>query len=226
MFINESKGYINYQYPYKIAFISDTHLGSQTEDLYAINKAFDIIDKNNVKLIFHLGDLIDGTEEYSVDGLKVVGAKEQGDYVIFNYPLISGLKTYCIRAGHDDSFIYQGGMDVLKYITDNRNDFYILPNNYFYVQTNTINLKLKHHIANELNKDIDIAIQGHYHMFNYYELENNILIVLPALTGNVHDKKDIGFVIATFYENFIEFKKYSIYDNTNNIAKQYVKKVR
>lgn len=229
MLINKDKININYQIPYKIAFISDTHLGSVNEDLYAINKAYEIIDKNKIKKVFHLGDLTDGTASYSTEKLKIIGAIEQADYFASVYPHIPGIVTFCISGNHDNSHIFEEGIDVVKYIAGKRKDILPFTNDKFQIVTEDTHILLKHYfVSEELNNmpKIDIAIQGHYHKFNYYELSNLVFMIIPSLSNIVFNMKDVGFVIGTFEEQYIEFANYHIYDKSNVNIKRYIKKIR
>ena len=134
----------------RIAFISDTHFGSKNEDLYAVNKTLEIIDKNNIKTIFHLGDLVDGILSYSTEGLKVIGAKEQADHFIYNYPKVSGIKTHCIKGNHDNSHMYNNNFDILKYIASKRKDIIYFQKAPSPIFINNVRIIMAHYFSNNI----------------------------------------------------------------------------
>lgn len=83
---------------YRIALLSDTHIGAETEDLESLHKFYQIAKEKGVREFFHSGDITDGTGVYpgQISELKVFTGMKQVEYAVHNYPEIQGCKTYFI----------------------------------------------------------------------------------------------------------------------------------
>lgn len=123
----------NYQYnigdgEYVIGLVSDTHIGDKHFDLESLLKAYSIFEREGVSKIFHMGDLITGINVYQgqFNDLNLHTLDEQIDFVIENYPRISGVKTEFILGNHDLKALKQNGIDIGKIIAKERDDMVYL----------------------------------------------------------------------------------------------------
>jgi predicted phosphodiesterase len=111
----------------EIAFglISDTHMCNKNQQLTYLNRFYDECKRKNIKTVYHAGDISDGyyknRPEHIYELLKI-GADEQADYIIDNYPKCDGLVTKFISGNHDSTHIKNGGCDIGRRIADKRPD--------------------------------------------------------------------------------------------------------
>jgi predicted phosphodiesterase/biotin operon repressor len=120
---SEFKYFHNY---YKIGLLSDTHLGSKYQQLSLLYDAHKIFDERDVDVIFHAGDLLDGTGMYRehIQESFLHTAKEQREYAeeMYPKPKKEKLKTHLIGGQHDRSFYKREGYDILEHFAEHRDD--------------------------------------------------------------------------------------------------------
>lgn len=83
---------------FMFGIVSDTHLCSIHEKLNELSTFYEICRKEGIETIVHAGDLLCGVQVYrgQEQEIHTFGAKKQVDYVVKNYPMIYGIKTYFI----------------------------------------------------------------------------------------------------------------------------------
>lgn len=105
--------------------ISDTHLCNKNQQLTYLNRFYDICSGMGIKTVYHAGDISDGyyknRPEHIYELLKI-GADEQADYIIDNYPKRDRIVTKFITGNHDSTHIKNGGCDIGRRIADKRPD--------------------------------------------------------------------------------------------------------
>jgi predicted phosphodiesterase len=171
----------------KLLFISDTHLACKHDRLDILKYLYNKAEENGTNAVLHCGDILDGcytNRPQQIYELKCHGFDEHLKYVVDNYPK-SELKTYFIGGNHLDTYIRNGGSDMGKAISKEREDL-------IYLNPDTAKIKfgnlgiLMHHgsggkaysISYKLQKyvetiddpEIKIIMQGHFHnsMYMYY----------------------------------------------------------
>ena len=111
--------------PFKIGIVSDTHIGSTCQQITLLHEAYKIMKAEGVSKVFHAGDMIEGNGKLfrgQVYEMFLHGADTMVDYTIKYYPKIDGMTTYVIGGSHDYSFYRDEGTDVLKAISEKRED--------------------------------------------------------------------------------------------------------
>jgi len=111
--------------PFKIGIVSDTHIGSNCQQITLLHEAYNIMNKQGVKKVFHAGDMIEGNGKLfrgQIYEMFLHGADSMINYTIRNYPKIKGMTTYVIGGSHDYSFYRDEGTDVLDAISKQRDD--------------------------------------------------------------------------------------------------------
>jgi predicted phosphodiesterase len=109
----------------RLGVVSDTHLGSQKQQLTYLRMFYRRAADRGVKIILHGGDLCDGDgrvypgQQYD---LFVHGYRKQLDYIAEHYPRQEGVTTYVIAGNHDWSFYQRGGADILAALAERRSD--------------------------------------------------------------------------------------------------------
>lgn len=180
---------------YKIMLISDTHLGNNRDSIYALDDVFETCIKENINIIFHIGDFFDGIYNEIKDP-KAYGIA-QISYGLNNYPFDKNILTFLCLGNHDSTFYLEKGIDVSKIISDRRHD--IIPIGYGYgtVSIDDIEFILKHAIDRiglrypKLN-DNHIILKGHSHKFKVTESPNLLTISVPSLS-NVNVVNALGY---------------------------------
>jgi predicted phosphodiesterase len=104
--------------------VSDTHLGSKFERLDALEVMYDRFKQEEVKAVFHVGDLTDGTGIYRGQEFEqtIMGQEAQIAYTIAHYPKRDGIQTIVIGGNHDEKMYEKGGCDPLVQIARARKD--------------------------------------------------------------------------------------------------------
>lgn len=121
-----------YELPYnlehlKLLLISDTHLASKYDRLDILRYLYDKAEEKGVKHILHSGDFTDGRSNRpeQVYELKEPSYQGQVDYCVEKYPRFSG-KTYVIQGNHDDWWYKSSGSEIVKSISQQREDIQYL----------------------------------------------------------------------------------------------------
>ena len=113
----------------KLGIVSDTHLGSQYQQLSCLKSFYEFMAEEGIKKVLHVGDICDGNgkvyagHEYEI---FLHGADKMRDYAVENYPKVEGVQTYFIGGNHDFSFQKSGGMDFGAQLAERRSDLHYL----------------------------------------------------------------------------------------------------
>lgn len=113
----------------RFGVVSDTHLCNKWQQKSFLCDIYDRFVQEGIKTVYHAGDLTDGyykNRPAHVYELHKVGADEQADYVIENYPSRPGIVTKFISGNHDHTHIMNGGADICKRIGKERDDMVYL----------------------------------------------------------------------------------------------------
>ena len=175
----------------RFGVVADTHLGSKWQQLTNLNTLYDIYEREDIRLVFHAGDLTEGVgmrqgHEFEV---FVHGADAQVQYVIDHYPRRDGIVTQFITGNHDHSAIKQSGHDIGQPIQSARPDMIYLGRSSCKVQiTPNCVVEINHPldgaayaISYSLQKMIDampgggkpnIYLGGHHHKAMYLFYRN------------------------------------------------------
>lgn len=111
--------------PFKVGVISDTHLGSEHQQITLLAETYRYFKKEGITQVFHCGDVVEGNGRLykgQIYEMFLHGEEAMVDYTVKNYPKQEGITTYVIGGSHDYSFYKEGGADVLKQIADKRDD--------------------------------------------------------------------------------------------------------
>lgn len=168
----------------KLAVVSDTHGGSHYEQLTALRTFYAQADDEGVDAFIHCGDWTQGSDKMHLDQPYQVhahGADQQVGYVVGTYPRSSrpGIKTYGISGNHDDSFLKDGGINVLRQIADRRDDIEYVGQTGAYLSIGPLNSYVVHPRggmpyaksyrlqkfaeALPISKQIHLLLMGHLH---------------------------------------------------------------
>jgi hypothetical protein len=163
------------------AVISDTHIGSNDDNISYLDLVYDYCIKNNINYLFHGGDLIDGTHGNKEKRLYL---NDQIEEVIEKYPYDESITNIINLGNHDfDSIAFDMPIDeaLLKYRHD------MIPIGY---GTNEVNLKNDSFVMNHFipidktdkNFTRKLILRGHSHRFKTQDDHNNFTVSIPALS--------------------------------------------
>ena len=117
--------------PFKIGVVSDTHLGSQMQQLTLLGEAYKKFKEEGIKTVIHAGDLVEGNgKQYKGQLYEMFlhGADKMLEYAEKAYPCVKGITTYVIGGSHDYSYFKDGGYDILKKLSEKRKDIKYIGN--------------------------------------------------------------------------------------------------
>jgi len=142
---------------FKFVVIADTRFGSRHQQLSILNdiyqKAYDMGYSN----VFLVGNISEGlyplTNVYSED-LFLDDTLEQVDYIVQNYPNISGMKTYFITGVKDEKHLRTNKINLGKRISAARSDMVYLGHNSCNVLIDKVKLFL---ISSPLRKTYTVS---------------------------------------------------------------------
>jgi predicted phosphodiesterase len=184
----------------KLALVSDTHGGSKFEQLSALRDFYKRADEAEVDAFIHAGDWTQGPDRMHRDqylNVHAHGADAQSGYVIATYPKSErGIPTYAITGNHDDSFLNEGGVNVVRRITRERSDIIYVGQDAAYMSLGSLSAYVIHpdgggsyaktyksqKIAAALppEKNVRLLIVGHYHSYSTTLERDAYLLQLPC----------------------------------------------
>ena len=190
---------------YKAVIISDTHFGTQKENINLLDKVYDYCINNDIHNIFHLGDLIDGTT--GLNEFKELDPKGQVEHVIKDYPSDESILNFILLGNHD--------LDIISYepnlhdaIIKNRRDLICLGygTNELYIKNDFI--VLKHLILidkSNNNYNGKLIFKGHSHQMKVVDDLNNYIIHAPSLSDLQIINTLPGFLLVElgFYNGYV-----------------------
>lgn len=196
----------------KIIIISDTHIGSELENISYIDLVYEFATKNNINKIIHCGDLFQSN--IKPVSKHFVNQEKQIEHFIKEYPYSRNITTYITYGNHDLHLFnrIENGLNLLK----ERKDLKPLGFKRTYIKwlNNTISIchecpKYRLQIPN-LNSFL--VLHGHRHNL---KVTNNGSIFVPTLSDDVIEYGDNnfnmpGFLVAYFDGKEIQIEKYSV----------------
>lgn len=179
----------------EVLFIADTHIGSEYENDYFMERAYRFAVDNKIRTVIHLGDLIEGTVRENRRTLNYKDAKDELIRAI-NFVCYYGIETKLLLGNHDFSIVNKFAYPLLPKLIDDyfvTNDLLsVLGLGRVILDWNGVKIKLNHKISEKLltfeENDIvsDIDLLGHAHW--YYISENRNAISVPSLSNELKDK--------------------------------------
>lgn len=165
--------------------LSDLHLASVNDRVDLLDKVYEYCAKNNIHLIFHCGDMIDG----NIGGPKKFNRMmDQIDYFLKVYPFDDHILNVTILGNHDYSALQKEGINLDKVIYSYRHDILSLGyrlgklniKNDFILFAHTVNdiqsLELNHFLNQKR-----IILEGHHHFMLVQEKGNSLTVQVPAM---------------------------------------------
>lgn len=211
----------------KIIIISDTHIGSELENLSYLDLVYDFAIKNNITKILHGGDLLQSnikpvSKEY-------FEKEKQLEHFIQTYPYSKRITTYVTYGNHDLHLLsrLENGINILK----ERKDIKSLGFKRTYIKWlgNTISVyhecpKYKFQIPN-----LNTLMTFHGHRHNL-KVNNNGSIFIPTLSDDIiryetNDFNSPGFLVAYIEDDNLYIENYSIDNKVNKKGLVFTKRI-
>lgn len=173
----------------KLLLISDTHLCSKYDRLDILRYLYQKAEDMGVTAVLHSGDFTDGRSNRpeQVYELKEASFEGQVDYCVQKYPTFSG-KTYVIQGNHDDWWYKSAGSEILRPISQKRDDIIYLGPDVADMKIGKLKIRLFHGAGGiayaksykiqkyldtiPVNEKPDILQTGHIHQAFYYKQDN------------------------------------------------------
>jgi len=119
--------------------ISDSHWCSIKQQKQFVEHIYDEAERRGVTNVYHVGDIVDGYYKNRPEQIfelipGLIGADQQAEYVIANWPKRKGITTHLIIGNHDETHIKNGGFNIGKAIAKDRDDFRYLGIGYARIQ--------------------------------------------------------------------------------------------
>jgi UDP-2,3-diacylglucosamine pyrophosphatase LpxH len=205
----------------KVAIVSDTHLGSNSNALDELNNFYKYAKEQGVSVILHVGDISDGyytNRPTSIFEQHAVGFQNQLDYITENYPVIEGVKTYFITGNHDWTHTRNGAANIGEVLSNYRDDLVYLGHNFGQFEINDTVISLIHPTdgssktwSHKLQEVIDrnearrgnIMLVGHYHKQLYMKYKGVHGFLVPSFQHQTNFMEDnnltseVGGIIMT-----------------------------
>lgn len=193
----------------KLLLISDTHLACKHDRLDILRYLYQKAEERGVDAVLHCGDILDGmytNRPQQIYELRCHGFDEHLDYVVKKYPK-SNIKTYFIGGNHLDTYIRNGGCDMGKAISRERDDLiYLNPDTAKIKFGNlgilmhhgsggkaySVSYKLQRYVETIDDKDIQIVMQGHFHNSMYMYYMNKHCFQVGALVDENNWSRSLG----------------------------------
>lgn len=193
----------------KIGVISDTHYCSDSSRDDLVEKAYTRFAEEGITTVLHAGDLMDGNGVYRghEQHVKVSGGQNQAKYVIDNYPVRKGIKTFYIAGNHDNKVFEKGGIDQAslvvngfehqgRFVAGRKDMVYLGQYSRMITLRNEVTIQMLHphggsayarsypqqKRSREMRSDDRPSMQlsGHYHQFCWIIEDYTHMVSLPA----------------------------------------------
>lgn len=207
----------------RLGIVSDPHLGSRYEQLTALRSFYAHADAQKVDAFVNAGDLVQGSDKMH-KGMELEvhahGADAQVAYAAAVYPASRrrNVKTYIIAGNHDDSFLKDGGVNVVRRVCALRPDMAYVGQDAAYLRLGKLRMYVVHPDGGNtyaksykpqklaeslpLEREVALLLIGHYHNYGAFRQKHTISMMLPCFQSQyawlarkaLHP--DIGGIIA------------------------------
>lgn len=229
---------INMDNKFTFLVLADTHIGNVNENMSLVKKIYKYAEEHNIRYVFHLGDMVEGTSLKESKDLRIKRntVEDQIDYVTRNYPKSDFINTLYILGNHDNRWLNEG-IDIATIIDKRRYDMHFLGYKNSRVVVGNYQILLHHPFAIERdhkydkevkdlypNSRFDLILRGHTHHNSIYMNEDNGIIVNVPACYDSPSLKYIGAYMITLKNEQLELTQL-IVDNEvetfSNIKLQY-----
>jgi len=201
---NDEEYSLNGKDNYKIGVVSDTHLGSEGEQLDQLYDFYEKLVDKNVDFVLHAGDISDGCEIYrGHENHKIpeaIGWQRLENYVVDKYPETSEFKTLAISGNHDTRLFKKTGIRFVKEVAKQRDDLEYLGQEFASISLDddfnidivhpagaspyTLGYRAQTWLRNKKDSEkADMTIFGHLHQLLAGETEGSFILYAGSWQG-------------------------------------------
>ena len=102
---------------HRYGVISDTHLANRNARVDVLGAVYDVCEVEGIKIVLHLGNLVDGDFKWNRSELLAHGVEGQLVYAAENYPKREGIETHFITANcHEGWWARDIGLDIGRHM--------------------------------------------------------------------------------------------------------------
>ncbi len=204
----------------RILCLSDLHYTSQFENRNMIHRAYDYARRNNIKIIFLCGDILQGTFGYGENSFK--SGIDQINEFLNDFPFDNDVLIIAVGGDHDESLYHKEYINPIDVITKTRHNI-IIPNyKYVSLKIKDLNIVLKHvqsesreagyqTVKVKAPENYDMIINGHYHHYEFVDYISKIILTLPT-SSNIHSSMN----------GFVDLKLYSSDNHVNRVTSDFI----
>lgn len=228
---------------YKFILISDTRIGSKSQQLSILNDIYIKGYEMGYNNVIHLGNISEGL--YSITNIYsetnfLDDSLAQVDYIISHYPYIEGMKTYFITGQKDEKHLKNNKINIGKRISDIRNDMVylgftscnieidkvkMLLFNPKLAKTYTVSYRPQQQIDSFRSEDKpDILLYGGLLQMEKFTYRNVVCISAPSVCATTKEMSDKRYsnTIGAWYVT-IKTNKYGYLESVKAIDSVYYK---
>ena len=215
----------------QICVVSDTHFGSIHNQLHLLNKIYEECDKRGIKIVLHVGDIVDGNYPNRPENPRqqfLHGFDEQAGYVVDMYPKVEGITTYYILGSHDETHYKNGQATINEWVSRCRDDMVYLGQDVGEFNLDGVKIVLDHpgggsaqslsykpqkriEVMESLHKP-KILLIGHYHKSYAFTYRNVQCVLVPALCDKTQfqQKQGLSNALGAYFLDIYSDKKGNI----------------
>jgi predicted phosphodiesterase len=169
----------------RIGVVSDTHIGSQFQQITALHDFYRYADSKGVQAYLHGGDMLEGIHQAHRDAAYeqyAFGVDKQVQAVVRQYPTSKNGQTFHVAGNHDDWAFQNVGVSSGAMIAKDRSDLPYLGYHSAFIELGNVRFLLQHGskggnsyaksyrtqkliegLSDTERQQTDIALFGHWH---------------------------------------------------------------
>lgn len=102
---------------HRFGVVADSHLANRNARLDVLQSLYDVFELEGIKIVLHLGNLVDGEFKWNRSELLAHGVEGQLVYAFENYPKREGIETHFITANcHEGWWARDIGLDIGRHM--------------------------------------------------------------------------------------------------------------
>lgn len=165
---------------FRFVAVADTHYGHPKSNIDDMSKVYQYCLQEDIHLIFHLGDVVEGVEHSNVTKFK--STPNQFQMVLKNYPSQERILNFWLFGNHDTWGLKTTKFNPVLFAADKRADIIPVAINRgcIYVQNELI--ALCHQAGVNSDSKIKLVLKGHSHTYRLKNDQNGCLVHVPTLS--------------------------------------------
>lgn len=184
-----------------LAVVSDTHYGSKYEQSSAVDHFCQVAVDRGVDAFLHAGDLTQGTPKMHrgmEHEVHLHSADGQVGYTVERLPR-TGKPWFIISGNHDDSWINEAGVNVVRQVAARRDDVEYVGQDASYLTLDALRAYMVHPAGGQsyaksyqpqkiteaipIRERTQLALIGHYHTYGSFRIQETQTLMLPCFQG-------------------------------------------